>query len=69
MSRHSGRRTRPKNQYLHESIALYLRMQKATTEEEFAALLAEHDHCTEADGRPRLAARTLEQFRGFVNGR
>jgi hypothetical protein len=44
-------------------------MQKATTEEEFQALLAEHDRLTDADGKPRLVARMLAAFcRGPVNG-
>jgi hypothetical protein len=38
-------------------------MQRATTEAEFARLLAEHDGLTDADGLPRLRARTLEEFR------
>jgi hypothetical protein len=56
-------RSRPKNANLHSSIRVYLEMQKATTEEEFHALLAEHDLLTDADGKPRLTARTLKQFR------
>jgi hypothetical protein len=63
MSNRSNRRSMPKNDCLHESIAIYLKMQKAETEEEFQELLAEHDRCTDADGKPRLVHRTLEQFR------
>jgi hypothetical protein len=68
MSYHGIRPTKVKNAHLHESIRLYMAMQKATTEEEFDALLAEHDRCTDADDKPRLAARTLVQFRNFVPG-
>jgi serine/threonine protein kinase len=57
-----GRRSKPKRQHLHRSIALYLKMQEATTEGEFQELLAEHDACTDADGRPRLVARALANF-------
>ena len=63
MSRRSRRRSHPRNENLHEAIAVYLRMQKATTEEEFQALLAEHDRLTDADGHPRLVCRTLDHFR------
>jgi hypothetical protein len=38
-------------------------MQKVESEDEFQLLLAEHDRLTDADGKPRLVARTLEQFR------
>jgi hypothetical protein len=67
MSNHGSRRSKPKNDHLHESIQVYLRMQKATTEEEFAKLLAEHDWCTDGDGHPRLVPRTLAQFRFGVS--
>ena len=63
MSNRHGRRSRPTTDHLHESIAHYLRMQQAATEKEFQELLREHDRCTDADGLPRLAARTLDQFR------
>jgi hypothetical protein len=63
MSNRSGRRSRHQPPHLHESIHVYLQMQRATTEAEFAALLAEHDRLTEADGLPRLRTRTLEEFR------
>jgi hypothetical protein len=63
MSNHGGRRSKPKREYLHRSIALYLKMQAAQTEAEFQALLAEHDACTDADARPRLVTRTLADFR------
>jgi hypothetical protein len=63
MSNRTNRRSKPKNDHLHESIAIYLKMQKATTEVEFQPLLVEHDRLTDADGKPRLAARTLEAFR------
>jgi hypothetical protein len=63
MSNRTNHRSKPKNDHLHESIAIYLKMQKAETEEEFHELLAEHDRCTDADGKPRLVHRTLEQFR------
>jgi hypothetical protein len=66
MSNHGGRRSKPGNGHLHESIAIYLRMQRATTEAEFQELLREHDRCTDADGKPRLVPRTLEQFRRGV---
>jgi hypothetical protein len=59
MSRRARRRTHTTNQHLHDAIAVYLRMQAARTEEEFAALLAEHDRLTDAEGHPRLAHRTL----------
>jgi hypothetical protein len=57
------RRSNPRRSRLHESIRLYLQMQKATTEEEFQSLLVQHDACTDADGVPRLSARTLAEFR------
>jgi hypothetical protein len=63
MSNRTNRRSKPKNDYLHESIAIYLKMQKAETEEEYRQLLAEHDRLTDADGKPRLVARTLDEFR------
>jgi hypothetical protein len=45
-------------------------MQEATTEAQFQELLAEHDICTDADGRPRLVTRTLAEFRrGLAPGR
>jgi hypothetical protein len=62
MSNRTNRRSKPKNEHLHESIAIYLKMQKAETEEEFHQLLAEHDRLTDADGKPRLVHRTLRQF-------
>ncbi len=65
----SRRRTKVNNAHLRESIALYLRMQAATTEAEFRELLARHDACTDADGKPRLACRTLEEFRRGRRGR
>jgi len=58
-----GRRTRIKTGHLHESIAAYLAMQRADTEEEFQRLLAEHGRCTDADGLPRLVPRTLAELR------
>ena len=58
-----GRRTKPKSGHLHQSIAIYLAMQAAGTEDEFQRLLAAHDRCTDADGLPRVEARTLEAFR------
>ena len=63
MSNHGGRRGRRLPPHLHGTIQLYLAMQRATTEAEFADLLAEHDRLTDADGLPRLQARTLEEFR------
>jgi hypothetical protein len=63
MSNRTNHRSKPQNDHLHESIAIYLKMQKAESEEEFQELLAEHDRCTDADGKPRLVHRTLEQFR------
>jgi hypothetical protein len=63
MSNRSNRRSNPKNDRLHESIAVYLKMQTAETEEEFQQLPAEHDRLTDADGKPRLAHRTLRAFR------
>jgi hypothetical protein len=63
MSNRTNHRSKPKNDHLHESIAIYLKMQKAETEEEFQQLLVEHDRCTDADGKPRLVHRTLEAFR------
>jgi hypothetical protein len=63
MSRRPNRRSKPKNKNLHRSIQVYLEMQKVETEAEFQRLLAEHDCLTDADGKPRLVARTLEQFR------
>ena len=38
-------------------------MQRATTEAEFAKLLAENDRLTDSDALPRLRARSLEEFR------
>ena len=58
----NGRRRR-QPAHLHESMRVYLAMQRATTEAEFAKLLAEHDRLTDADGLPRLRARTLDEFR------
>lgn len=63
MANGRGRRSTPKNDRLHESIAIYLELQEATTEEEFAELLARHDACTDADDKPRLVPRTLAEFR------
>jgi hypothetical protein len=63
MSNRTNRRSMPKNDCLHESIAIFLKMQKATTEGEFQQLLVDHDRLTDADGKPRLFARTLEEFR------
>jgi hypothetical protein len=63
MSNRTNRRSKPKNDHLHESIAIYVKMQKATTEEEFQELLVEHDRCTDADLKPRLVHRRLEAFR------
>jgi hypothetical protein len=63
MSNRTNRRSNPKNEHLHDSIAIYLKMQKAETGEEFLELLTEHDRLTCADGKPRLILRTLEQFR------
>ena len=63
MSNHGGRRSRRRPAHLHDTIRVYLAMQRATTEAEFAALLAEHDRLTDADGLPRLRPRTLAQFR------
>jgi hypothetical protein len=56
-------RSKPKNARLHESIRVYLQMQETTTEEDFQALLVEHDRLTDADGKPRLTARTPVQLR------
>jgi hypothetical protein len=64
MSNRSNRRSRPKNDHLRQSIQIYLRMQRAETEEDFRRLLAEHDRLTDADGKPRLELRTLNEFRG-----
>lgn len=61
--RSNRRRSFPKNEHLRESIAVYVAMQKVTTEEEYQEMLAEHDRLTDADGVPRLVARTLEDFR------
>lgn len=70
MGHRHARRTKPKNDYLHESIALYLTMKKATTDAEYAALLAEHDRCDLADtlrgrttltGRPRPCATAVRR--------
>jgi len=54
MGNHGRRRSRRQPVHLHESIQIYLAMQRATTEAEFAALLAEHDRLTYADGLRRL---------------
>ena len=64
MSNHGGRRSRRQPAHLHESIQVYLAMQRATTETKVAKLRAEHDRLPDADGLPRLPARTLEQFAG-----
>jgi hypothetical protein len=61
MSNHGGGRSRRQPAHLHETIRLYLAMQRATTEAEFAELLAEHDRLMDADGR--LRPRTVEEFR------
>jgi hypothetical protein len=63
MANHHGRRTKPKYDHLRESIRLYLRMQEVTSEVEFQELLRQHDACTDADGKPRLVARMLAEFR------
>jgi hypothetical protein len=63
VSNRTNRRSKPKNDHLHESIAVYLKMQTAETEEEFQQLLAEHDRLTDADDKPRLAHRALRSFR------
>jgi hypothetical protein len=63
MSNRTNHRSKPKSDHVHESIAIYLKMQKTESEEEFQELLAEHDRCTDADGKPRLIHRTLEEFR------
>jgi hypothetical protein len=63
MSNRANRRSKLKNIFLRESITIYLKMQKAETEEEFQKLLAEHDRCTDADDKPRLVARRLAEFR------
>jgi hypothetical protein len=63
MSNHGGRRSKPQRKHLHQSIAVSLKMQQATTQAEFQALLAEHDACTDADGRRWLVLRTLTEFR------
>jgi hypothetical protein len=63
MSNRTNRRSKPKNDHLHESIQVYLRMQKAETEEEFQGLLAEHDRLTDTDQKPRLVHRSLAAFR------
>jgi hypothetical protein len=63
MRHRQTKRSKPANANLHASIRIYLAMQAATTEDEFQALLVEHDRLTDADGKPRLTARTLEQFR------
>jgi hypothetical protein len=63
MSNRTNRRSKPQNDHLHESIAIYLKMQRAESEEKFQQLLAEHDRCTDAEGKPRLVHRALEAFR------
>ena len=63
MSNRTNHRSKRTDKHLHEAIRIYLQMQKAESEEEFQRLLAEHDRLTEADGKPQLIARTLEQFR------
>jgi hypothetical protein len=63
ISNRTNHRSKPKNDHLHESIAIYLKMQKAETEGEFQQFLAEYDRCTDADAKPRLVARTLDEFR------
>jgi hypothetical protein len=63
MSNLTNRRSTPTNDHLHESIRVYLRMQKAKTEEEFQRLLAEHDRLTDADQKTRLVHRALAAFR------
>jgi hypothetical protein len=63
MSNRANRRSKRRDKHLDELIGLYLQMQKVESEEPFQRLLAEHDRLTDADGRPRLVARTLEQFR------
>jgi hypothetical protein len=63
MSNRRNRRSKLRNEHLQQAIQVYLKMQKAESEGEFQRLLAEHDRLTDADGKPRLVARTLEQFR------
>ena len=42
---------------------MYFEMQRATTEEEFQRLLAEHDKLTDAEHLPRFALRTLAEMK------
>jgi hypothetical protein len=63
MSNHGGRRSRRRPAHLHETVAVYLKMQQCQMEAVFAELLAEHDRLTDLDGVPRLALRTLVAFR------
>jgi hypothetical protein len=51
---------------MKESIRLYLAMQRAQTEAEYAELLAQHDAFTYAMGFARLRPRRLEEFRAGV---
>jgi hypothetical protein len=55
--------SKPKNVNQHESIPVNLQVQRATTQDEFQALIAEHDRLTDTDGEPRLTALALELFR------
>jgi hypothetical protein len=58
-----GRRTRASMDYIRKSVALHSAMEKATSEEEFQRLLAEHDKLTNAQRYPRFARRTLADMK------
>src|SRR5439155_21275292 len=50
-----------KNDHLYESIRVYILLQQATTEAEFAGLLARLDACTDADGN-RTTSQVLNRI-------
>jgi hypothetical protein len=58
-----GRRSKSNRAIASESVRLYIAMQSAQTEAEYAELLARHDACTDAMGFARLRPRTLAEFR------
>jgi len=63
-----GRRTRANMDYIRKSLALHSAMERATSEEEFQRLLAEHDKLTDAQRFARFARRTLAQMRQPFQG-
>jgi cell division protein FtsL len=55
-------------EYIRKSLALHAAMERATSEEEFQRLLAEHDNLTDAQRFPRFARRTLAAMKAPFDG-